>query len=409
MPTDDRMSMDQRLAYLQRMQKRYRQSNRKQRGHLLDEMELVTEQDRKTLIRRMKGKLERQQRKAQRGRTYGAAMDDALRVISESWDHITPERLTPNLVWMAQLLQQHGELTVTPETLAQLGDISTSTVGRILRRIRQDEPRLPRQGPQQANALRRDVPMRRIPWDERQPGHFEADLVYHSGPIPSGEHMHTVQLIDVATGWSERVAVLGRSYLVMRDAFEHIIHRLPFAIVEIHPDNGSEFFNQHMMRFWVERIHGLLLSRSRPFQKNDNRFVEQKNDTLVRAYLGRERLDSVAQVRAVNALYEDMWVYYNFFQPVMRLKEKIVVRDAQDNTTMRRRFDQARTPFDRLCAAKVLSPPQQEHLIRWRDQVNPRRLRQSIYEQRDRIFRIPGAIPGCVEDVYATLLTPIPA
>ena len=197
-----------------------------------------------------------------------------MRVIAESTDYICAERLTPNLVWLAKHLAAHGELTLSPQLLDQLGRISVSTVERILTRIRQDEPRLPRRGPKQRNRLLRDVPMKRIPWQEQEPGHFEVDLVHHCGPSASGEYVHTIQMIDVATAWSERVAVLGRSYLVIEDGFNRILARLPFPVQEVHPDNGSEFFNNHMLRFW----HGLKpkpqLSRSRPYHKNDNRFVE---------------------------------------------------------------------------------------------------------------------------------------
>ena len=108
------------------------------------------------------------------------------------------------------------------------------------------------------------------------------DLVHHSGPAVSGHYVYS--------GWSERMAVLGRGYLVMSDAFGCIETRLPIPIVEIHPDNGSEFLNVHLLRYWRNRVRGVKLSRSRPYQKNDYRFVEQKNQTLVRAYLGNERL-----------------------------------------------------------------------------------------------------------------------
>src|SRR5205085_3003078 len=122
---------------------------------------------------------------------------------------------------------------------------------------------------------------------------------------------HTIQLIDVATGWSERTAVLGRGQAAMVAGFERISERVPFPILELHPDNGSEFFNHHLVRFWKDKVKGVQLSRSRPYQKNDNRMVEQKNDTLVRQYLGQLRLDSPEQMAALNALYEQMWLYYN--------------------------------------------------------------------------------------------------
>jgi hypothetical protein len=132
-------------------------------------------------------------------------------------------------------------------------------------------------------------------------------------------------MIDVATGWSERAATLGRSYLVIKDAFQRFLVRLPFSVLEVHPDNGSEFINHHLYHFWKKAADNIELSRSRAWQKNDNRFVEQKNDTLVRAYLGYERLDTVEQTNLLNQLYDLMWLYYNFFQPVMRLQEKTVI------------------------------------------------------------------------------------
>ena len=144
--------------------------------------------------------------------------------------------------------------------------------------------------------------MRRIPWDTSEPGHFETDLVHHGGESASGEYGYTLQVIDVATGWSERVMLLGRGQQAMATAFTQVIDRLPFPIKELHPDNGSEFFNQHLVRLWKEKVSGVQLSRSRPYQKNDNRNVEQKNDTLVRHYFGHLRLETAEQVAAGNGL-----------------------------------------------------------------------------------------------------------
>jgi len=210
-------------------------------------------------------------------------------------------------------------------------------------------------------------------------------------------------MIDVAIGWSERVAVLGRSFLVMEDAFLRILTRLPFPVLEIHPDNGSEFLNHHMLRFWGEIVQGVKLSRSRPFHKNDNPRVEQKNSTLVRAYLGDDRIDSTAQVLAANELYDKMWVFYNLFQPVMHLIEKEVILEDGKPARVKRRYDQARTPFDRLCATDAILPEHREQLEALRDRINPRRLRQEIYDAIDHTFTLPGAVPGITENVHQTL------
>jgi hypothetical protein len=407
MHTDDRMTIDERHKYLRTMRTRYLAADRQQRSQLLTEMEAVTSLHRKSLIRLLQdGELVRQPRQKQRGRTYSAAVDDAVRIIAESLDYICAERLKPSLPAMAHQLAAHGELSLTPELVEQLQRVSVSTLRRILQRVRQDEPRLPRPGPEQAQRVTRGNPMRRIPWDEVEPGHFEVDLVHHSAPSTSGEYVHTLQMIDVAIGWSERVAVLGRSYTVLKDAFERIQARLPFAVREIHPDNGSEFLNYHLIRFWRNQVPAIQLSRSRPYHKNDNRFVEQKNATLVRAFLGTERLDSVAQTQALNALYDQMWRYYNLFQPVMRLTEKIIQPNPDGTLHYHRRFDDARSPVDRLCQTKALSETTRDSLLALRQSSNPRQLRRDIYDQLTQLFTLPGAVPGQSEDVHLTLATP---
>jgi len=403
MTTEDSMTIDERRKYLRTMKKRYVRADRGERSRLLDEMEAVTGMHRKGLIRLMHSSLERKPRRKQRGRTYGVAVDDALGIIAESLDYICADRLTPNLVWMANHLDTHGELEASPSLLEQLERISVSTVKRRSKRQRRDRPRLPRKGPRRVNRVKQDIPMKRIPWDVGEPGHFEVDLVHHCGDKASGEYAATLQMIDIATGWSERVAVLGRSYLVMKDAFRRIVTRLPFQVREIHPDNGSEFLNHHMIRFWGELVQGATLSRSRPYQKNDNRHVEQKNATLVRAYLGHERLDSVAQVLAMNQLYDKMWTYYNLFQPVMHLVHKTISFPQGKPTRVKRIHDQARTPFDRLCDTDAISQQCRERLQALRARTNPRRLRQEIYDLIDHIFSLAGAVPGITENVFLTL------
>lgn len=382
MTTDDAMTINERRKYLAKMQTRYRQAARRERQQLLTEMEAITGMHRKSLTRLMAQRsLARVSRRTQRGTVYGPEVRQIVRIVWESLDCICAERLTPQLLVSAEHLARFGEVALTPTLQAQLGAISEATVTRMLRGVPRTLPRLPRKGPAQANRVRRDVPMGRIPWQTTIPGWCEVDLVHHCGESAAGEYVHTLQLIDVATGWSERAAVLGRGQASMEAGFRRILARLPFPLVHLHPDNGGEFFNDHLVRFFGTEVTGMTLSRSRPYQKNDNRFIEQKNDTLVRAYLGDRRLDTPAQCDALNALYVEMGVYYNLFQPVLHLITKEVIAG-----TLHRRWDDAQTPYQRLVATDALTPMVAQGLTALHTATNPRALRQQVYDALARLW-----------------------
>ena len=389
MPREDKMTVDERRKYLRLVASRYAKGSRAERSGLLTEMAAVTGLHRKSLLRLLHGpSLDRApQRPRLRRRCYGAAVADVVRVVWESLDYVCAERLTPALLPTAQQLARWEELVITEEVAAHLATISRATVQRLLQRFQIDKPKLPRHKPQPPNRLLRQTPMERLSWATQTPGSFETDLVHHCGSITAGEYVHTLQLVDIATGWSERVAVLGRSQAAMVKGFQRVQERLPFPITHLHPDNGSEFFNDHLLRYFGEAMSGLRLSRSRPYRKNDNRFVEQKNATLVRAYVGYERLDTPRQWVALNSLYDQLWVYYNLFQPVLHLVSKVVT-----NGKLRRQWDQAQTPYQRLLASGILAPAQNARLASLYAQTNPRQLREAIYQAVERLWQHPKPV-----------------
>src|SRR3990170_183549 len=224
MPGEEKMTIGGTRKYLAIMQRRYQAADKKGKGTLLDEMEEFTSMHRKSLIRLLSAStLSRKPRRKQRGRKYGPDVDDSIRVIAESLDHICAERLKPAMPDMAKHLAQFGEMQITPHLISQLEEIGVATVGRILRRVRQDTYRLPRKGPERANQLAREIPMGRLPWNESQPGHFEVDLVHHCGPATVGDYVHTLQMVDVATGWRERAGVFGRTHRAMVAGSEKIV------------------------------------------------------------------------------------------------------------------------------------------------------------------------------------------
>ena len=246
MPACLEMNVDARRKYLRRMQSRYQKAGRERKGELLTEMEAVTGLHRKSLVRLLQApSLEQEPRRQQRGRTYGVEVVDAVRVVWESLDYVCALRLTPSLLPTARHLARFGELQLSDEVAGLLAEISRPTVQRMLTRLSQDSYRLPRRGPELANRLAREIPMGRIPWDTPDPGHFEVDLVHHCGSSTNGEYVHSLQMIDVATGWSERVAILGRGQRAMEEGFRRIQSRLPYPIRQLHPDNEPTAQNPH--------------------------------------------------------------------------------------------------------------------------------------------------------------------
>ena len=167
--------------------------------------------------------------------------------------------------------------------------------------------RLPLGATKRTNTFRAPATAERIAWQTPNPGLFNVDLLHHSGPSTTGWYGHSLQLIDAATGWSERVMVLGRIQRAMEAGFKQALARLPLPIRELHPFNGSEVFSAHLLSFFGEGISGVRLSRSCPFHKNDNPYVELKNSTLVRQCLEFARFDSQKQIDQANRLYDDLW------------------------------------------------------------------------------------------------------
>ncbi len=402
MSETDPMNVDERRKYFHKMWDRYRKASKKEKTRLLDEMGAVTGMHRKSILRTLNGQLSRKKRKRERGRVYGVDIDDAIRVIARSLDYPCAERLQPNLGWMAHQLSIHGEIRPQPETLEKLGRVSTSTVKRILKRVGRSEPKIAYQKPKRnpSNSLRKPYPMSRIDWDIAEVGHLEVDLVHHCGESTYGEYIHGLQMVDVASGWCEIVPIFGRSTRSMADGFDYLLARLPFPALEIHPDNGSEFFNQFLLRYFQHKLPNLYLSRSRPFQKNDNRFVEENNHSLLRAYLGHDRFDTLAHLQILRPLYDQLWLYHNLFQPVMRLHAKEVITPLK----FRRKFDPAKPPLDRLIELNCLDDASRKQLEGLRKITNPLCLREQINDRVDELSSLPTLGNSEAVNVFTTLI-----
>jgi len=276
-----------------------------------------------------------------RGVTYSRA---ALKGVEEIWEaagYPWAERLKALLgLWMPWARKHLRGLT---EEIEQ--EVLSISARQIDRRLAAKKRRLKRRlygRTKPGTLLKHQIPIKTDAWDVREPGYAEIDLVSHSGPSARGEFGHTLNLTDVHTGWCASRAVLGKGEEGVVDALDRIRRGMPFPLRGIDSDNGSEFINFHLVGYC--RDHDIQFTRSRPYQKNDNARVEQKNWTHVRKLFGWERYDTPAVLAALNDLYDhELGAMMNLFQPSVKLKERRRV-----GAKVTRRYEPARTPFDRL-------------------------------------------------------------
>lgn len=312
-----------------------------------------------------------------RPRVYDERVLVALKRVWEIADGICGKRLAPFLAELVPVLEQHEELVLDTQTRARLVTISAATIDRLLasekQRLRLWDPTRPRPD----GALLRQIPV--VTHAERrseQPGCVQLDLVGHDGGCTSGEYIQTLDVTDLYSGWTEIQAVRNKAQRWVSAALCAIRLRLPFPLLGIHSDNGMEFINKALYRYCQDQR--LVFTRSRPYQKNDNCCVEQKNYTVVRRAVGYLRYETPRQLVLLNQLYLGLRPYTNFFQPVVKLLEK-----TRTGSRVYKRYEPARTPYRRLLDWDDLKPSARQRLAAEYKRLNPAGLkRQSERLQR---------------------------
>jgi hypothetical protein len=222
--------------------------------------------------------------------------------------------------------------------------------------------------------LKHQIAIRYKPWENIDPGWCETDTVAHCNDDVSGEFIYTLNLVDISSGWSEQGAIWGKGERATVKEMDNIQKRLPFKLLGLDPDNGSEFINWHMHKYCKRK--NITLTRSRPYKKNDNAHIEQKNWTAVRQLVGYDRLEKYEQLVILNDLYANLWRYYvNFFQPMMKLKGKI--KDTKTGKT-RKKYYEAKTPYRRLLEHEKISQETKAMLQSEYIKLNPFKLKTKI-------------------------------
>ncbi len=337
------MSMQSRREYLGTMCLRYKKaSTRAEKSKIVDEIVDVLGYHRKYAIQALNSpkialkKIVKRHRPIQ----YVEALP-AIQLVWETLDFPCAERLHPVLLSTAELLAKHRELTLTPEIRLQMSQISRATLARRLKRLNSPKAKRALPGRRPNTGLQAEIPIERYDWEETRPGALEVDLVEHNGGSSLGRFAYTISVVDVVSGYSRRRAVLGRGQAGVFQELTGIIQDWPTPVWGLHTDNGSEFISDYLLLFCQK--NKLSFTRSRPYKKNDNAHVEQKNLQYVREIVGYERYDAPEAVEWLNQVYACLDPYANLFLPM----RKVIVKE-RNGSHVRKKFDTARTPYQRL-------------------------------------------------------------
>ena len=379
------MGPQAKTEYLAQMRDRYvRAQTRREKGRLLTEAMTVTGYHRKALIRAWRRPEQRGRRPRPRGRLrrYGPAALRALKAIWTAAGYPWSVRLRALLPLWLPKARKH--LALSPAIEAQVRTISARQIDRVLaadkRRIRRRQYGRTKPG----TLLKHHIPIKTDHWDVTEPGFTEVDLVSHSGDRADGDFLHSLDMTDIHTTWVETRAVLGKSQIRVQEALELLRHQLPFALRGIDSDNGSEFINAHLHRYCQARA--IQFTRGRPYQKDDNAHVEQKNWTHVRKHMGYLRYDTEAARTSMNDVYADLRLLQNLFLPSVKLltKERVGAR-------LRRRYGPPRTPIERVQACPQADRAKVAALVALRDRLDPFALAARIDRKLERVYALAAS------------------
>jgi hypothetical protein len=388
MDTGNSMSRVSRRDYLRRVYPRYQKASRPERERILDEFCANCTYHRKHAIRLLNCPLPAAKaapRRRVRARTYGSQVISILTVIWAAADYPWSVRLKALLPeWMPWIRRR---FRLSAEIERQLLNISPRSIDYRLRDVKRQQRRRLYGRTKPGALLKHHIPLKTDRWEVDVPGFSEIDLVSHSGDSAAGNFCYSLNLTDIHTGWTETQVVLGKSQQAVAQALEAIRQALPFRLRGIDSDNGSEFINDHLYRYC--QAQEIQFTRGRPYKKDDNAHIEQKNWTHVRRLLGYVRYDSAEAREAINHLYRNelRW-FQNLFLPSVKLARKERV-----GSRLRRHYQAPQTPLQRLVASGTAEAVKLAELRQRRDRLDPFQLSASIEAQLRKIFALSRGFP----------------
>ena len=321
---------------------------------------------------RVRGDVSKKLRRPGRRPDYDEPVVKVLIKVWRIMDYICGKRLAPVLAEMVERLQRRGELKCALEVSQKLSRMSAATIDRVLRPERKKYQLKGRAHTRPGTLLKHQIPLRTFSeWDEQRPGFLEIDLVGHDGGTIDSLHGFTLDAIDIATAWVSLAALKNKAQVWTFAGLQKIRAKLPFPLLGIDSDNGSEFINESFFRYCQDEK--ITFTRSRPYRKNDSCFVEQKNYSVVRRAVGYQRCDTDEQLRLLAALYQPLELYTNFFQPSMKLKSK-----ERHGARVTKKYDRARTPYQRVLESSFIDEVTKEQLRQRYELLNPAQLKRQL-------------------------------
>lgn len=376
-----KVSMATRTELVEAVGERYRSADKRSKGRVLDEFAAVTGFHRKHAMRLLRAKREAAEGTRPARRVYDEAVRTALVMVWEASDRLCGKRLQPLIPILLEAMERHGHLDVAPEVKTMLTRMSAATIDRALREVKVGGRSPKRQGVA-GTALRRSVPVRTFSdWNDPAPGHIEADLVSHSGPVAKGSFAWTFTLTDIATGWTECAPLLVREQTVLVAVLNELRKLMPFALLGFDTDNDSVFINETVRDYCLEA--GIAFTRCRPYRKNDQAWVEQKNGSVVRRLVGYRRFEGLEATAALADLYAAARLFVNFFQPSFKLAEK-----RRDGARVHKRYHSPATPCQRLIDDPRTDDATRERLRIMQEGLDPVRLLRDIRSAQQRLVAL---------------------
>jgi len=379
------MNKETKKQYMQTLRERYLNANKKEKTNILNEYCRNTGQDRKYSIKkfRYKVRLKKPEERKKRKETYDGCVKTALVKIWEIFDYPCGQRLKPLIKDELQRLRDFKEIICSNVVAEKLKKIGTATIDRKLKHQKEVLMLGKKYIKKNTSTILNLIPIKTsAEFDREKVGYAQVDCVEHNGSSCLGEYVNSLCFVDVCLGWWEAEAVMGRGQIRSLKAIDNIKTRLFYPLLGIHPDNQNNFINYHLLEY--ANKNGLDFSRSRPYRKNDNCFIEQKNSTHVRKVLGYIRYDTKEEMNIINDLYRgDLRLYKNFFQPVIKLVSKVRIKGR-----IYRKYDEAKTPFKRLLDSNYISQDKKKELIKFYESLNPAELKRNIDKKLLYLYQI---------------------